>query len=77
MLEKKIDYGEHSGIDYVVHAAAIKIVPKSEYDPFECVKTNVYGAMNLIDICIDRGEKGGFYQQIRHVAHQIFMEQQN
>ena len=46
-----------SGIDYVVHAAAIKIVPKSEYDPFECVKTNVYGAMNLIDICIDRGVK--------------------
>jgi len=45
------------GIDYVVHAAAIKIVPKSEYDPFECVKTNVNGAMNLIDICIDRGVK--------------------
>ncbi len=46
-----------SGIDYVVHAAAIKIVPKSEYDPFECIKTNVNGAMNLIDICIDRGVK--------------------
>ena len=46
-----------SGIDYVVHAAAMKIVPKSEYDPFECIKTNVNGAMNLIDICIDRGVK--------------------
>ena len=44
-------------IDYVVHAAAIKIVPKAEYDPFECIRTNVDGAMNLIDICIDRGVK--------------------
>ena len=34
------------GIDYVVHAAATKIVPTAEYDPFECVKTNVVGAMN-------------------------------
>ena len=42
------------GIDYVVHAAATKIVPTAEYNPFECVKTNVIGAMNLIDACIDR-----------------------
>ena len=45
------------GIDYVVHAAAMKIVPKAEYDPFECIKTNINGAMNLIDICIDRKVK--------------------
>ena len=45
------------GIDYVVHAAATKIVPTAEYNPFECVKTNVYGAMNVIDACIDRGIK--------------------
>ena len=45
------------GIDYVVHAAATKIVPTAEYDPFECVKTNVFGAMNLIDTSIDRGVK--------------------
>jgi UDP-N-acetylglucosamine 4,6-dehydratase/5-epimerase len=45
------------GIDFVVHAAAQKIVPSAEYNPFECVKTNVNGAMNLIDICIDRGVK--------------------
>ena len=45
------------GIDYVVHAAATKIVPTAEYDPFECVKTNVVGAMNLIDACIDKGVK--------------------
>ena len=42
------------GIDFVVHAAATKIVPTAEYNPFECVKTNVIGAMNLIDACIDR-----------------------
>ena len=45
------------GIDYVVHAAATKIVPTAEYNPFECVKTNVFGAMNLIDACIDQGVK--------------------
>ena len=45
------------GIDYVIHAAATKIVPTAEYDPFECVKTNVIGTMNLIDACIDKGVK--------------------
>ena len=50
-------YRALDGIDYVVHAAATKIVPTAEYDPFECVKTNVFGAMNLIDACIDRGVK--------------------
>ena len=46
-----------NGVDYVVHAAATKIVPTAEYNPFECVKTNVFGAMNLIDACIDQGVK--------------------
>jgi len=50
-------YRALDGIDYVVHAAATKIVPTAEYNPFECVKTNVIGAMNLIDACIDRGVK--------------------
>lgn len=45
------------GVDLVVHAAATKIVPTAEYNPFECVKTNVIGAMNVIDACIDRGVK--------------------
>lgn len=45
------------GIDLVVHAAATKIVPTAEYNPFECVKTNVVGSMNLIDACIDQGVK--------------------
>ena len=50
-------YRALDGIDFVVHAAATKIVPIAEYDPFECVKTNVLGAMNLIDACIDKGVK--------------------
>lgn len=45
------------GIDYVVHAAALKIVPTAEYNPFECVKTNIIGAMNVIDACINRSVK--------------------
>jgi UDP-N-acetylglucosamine 4,6-dehydratase/5-epimerase len=44
-------------IDIVVHAAATKIVPTAEYNPFECVKTNINGAMNLIDACIDQNVK--------------------
>jgi UDP-N-acetylglucosamine 4,6-dehydratase/5-epimerase len=43
------------GVDYVVHAAATKIVPTAEYNPFECIKTNVNGAMNVIEACIDKG----------------------
>ncbi len=50
-------YRALDGVDYVVHAAATKIVPTAEYNPFECVKTNVIGAMNLIDACIDSGVK--------------------
>lgn len=50
-------YRALDGVDYVVHAAATKIVPTAEYNPFECVKTNINGAMNLIDACIDKGVK--------------------
>ena len=42
------------GIDFVVHAAATKIVSTAEYNPFECIKTNINGAMNLISACIDQ-----------------------
>ena len=42
------------GVDYVIHAAATKIVPTAEYNPFECVKTNIGGAMNLINACTDK-----------------------
>jgi len=50
-------YRALDGVDYVVHAAATKIVPTAEYDPFECIKTNISGAMNLIDACIDKDVK--------------------
>ena len=50
-------YRALSGVDYVVHAAATKIVPTAEYNPFECVKTNVLGAMNVIDASIDQKVK--------------------
>ncbi len=50
-------YRALDGVNYVVHAAATKIVPTAEYNPFECIKTNINGAMNLIDACIDRGIK--------------------
>lgn len=55
--DKERLYRALDGVDYVVHAAATKIVPTAEYNPFECVKTNVHGAMNLVDACIDRGVK--------------------
>jgi UDP-N-acetylglucosamine 4,6-dehydratase len=43
------------GIDVVVHAAALKQVPAAEYNPFECIKTNVLGAQNVIEACMDGG----------------------
>lgn len=46
------------GVEYVVHAAATKIVPTAEYNPFECIKTNIDGAMNVIDACINQNVKG-------------------
>jgi len=44
-----------SGVDYVIHAAAMKQVPAAEYNPFECIKTNVLGAQNVISAAIDAG----------------------
>lgn len=46
------------GVEYVVHAAATKIVPTAEYNPFECIKTNIDGAMNVIDASINQNVKG-------------------
>ena len=51
--DKERIYRALNGVDYIVHAAATKIVPTAEYDPFECIKTNVNGAMNIIDAAID------------------------
>ena len=46
-----------NGVDYVVHAAALKQVPACEYNPFEAIKTNVIGAKNVIECAIDCGVK--------------------
>ena len=46
-----------NGVDYVVHAAALKHVPVAEYNPFEAVKTNVIGAENVINVALDNGVK--------------------
>ncbi len=43
------------GVDTVIHAAALKQVPAAEYNPFEAIKTNVLGAQNVIDCCLDQG----------------------
>ena len=56
--DKERLYRALDSVDFVVHAAATKIVPTAEYNPFECIKTNVIGAMNLIDACIDKKVKG-------------------
>ncbi len=50
-------YRAFDGVDYVIHAAAMKQVPTCEYNPFEAIKTNIYGAQNVIDAAIDRGVK--------------------
>ncbi len=44
-------------VDIIIHAAALKIVPTAEYNPFESVKTNIIGAMNIIDVAIDKKVK--------------------
>ena len=55
--DKERLYRALDGVNFVVHAAATKIVPTAEYNPFECIKTNINGAMNLIDACIDQNVK--------------------
>ena len=55
--DKERLYRAMDGIDYVVHAAALKIITIAEYNPFEYIKTNINGAMNVIDACLDVGVK--------------------
>jgi UDP-N-acetylglucosamine 4,6-dehydratase (inverting) len=55
--DKERLYRALHGVEYIVHAAATKIVPTAEYNPFECIKTNINGAMNLIDASIDQKVK--------------------
>ncbi len=51
--DKERLYRAMEGIDTVVHAAALKQVPAAEYNPFEFIKTNILGAQNVIDACLD------------------------
>ena len=53
---KRLEYAM-DGVDYVIHAAALKQVPTAEYNPDEFVKTNIIGAQNVIDVCISANVK--------------------
>ncbi len=53
--DKERLYRAFHGVDYVIHAAALKQVPTAEYNPFEAVKTNIIGAENVINVAIDQG----------------------
>lgn len=55
--DKERLYRAFQGVDYVVHAAALKQVPACEYNPMEAVKTNINGAMNIVDAALDCGVK--------------------
>ena len=55
--DKERLYRAFDGVDYVIHAAAMKQVPACEYNPFEAIKTNIHGAENVIEAAIDRGVK--------------------
>jgi UDP-N-acetylglucosamine 4,6-dehydratase len=57
--DKERLYRAFDGVDIVIHAAAMKQVPASEYNPMEAIKTNVIGAENVINVCID--------QEVKHV----------
>ncbi len=55
--DKERLYRAFNGVDYVIHAAAMKQVPACEYNPFEAIKTNIHGAKNIVDAALDRGVK--------------------
>ncbi|MBQ9118787.1 MAG: UDP-N-acetylglucosamine 4,6-dehydratase (inverting) [Lachnospiraceae bacterium] len=55
--DKERLYRAFKGVDYVIHAAAMKQVPTCEYNPFEAIKTNIHGAQNVIDAALDCGVK--------------------
>lgn len=50
-------YRAFEGVDYVIHAAAMKQVPTCEYNPMEAIKTNIHGAQNVINAALDKGVK--------------------
>lgn len=55
--DKERLYRACNEVDYIVHAAALKIVPAAEYNPFEFIKTNIHGAMNVIECALEQNVK--------------------
>ena len=55
--KERLEFAIQENIDVVIHAAAMKQVPATEYNPFEAIKTNILGAQNLIDVCIKKNIK--------------------
>ncbi len=64
-------YRAMHGVDYVIHTAALKQVPAAEYNPFEFVKTNVLGAENVINACLDAGVRKVVALSTDKAANQI------
>ena len=52
--KERLNFSINENIDCVVHTAALKQVPATEYNPFEAIKTNIIGAQNLIEVCIQK-----------------------
>jgi UDP-N-acetylglucosamine 4,6-dehydratase/5-epimerase len=57
--KERLDWAINHDIDIVVHSAALKQVPTTEYNPFETVKTNIIGSQNVIEVCIKKNVKKG------------------
>jgi len=55
--DKERLYRALRGVDYIIHAAALKQVPAAEYNPTECIKTNIYGAQNVVNVAADMNVK--------------------
>ena len=51
--KNRLDWALQEDVDVVIHSAALKQVPTTEYNPFETVQTNILGSQNLIEICIN------------------------
>ena len=65
-------------VDFIVHAAALKQVPAAEYNPFECIKTNVLGAQNIVDVAIkNKVKKIVALSTDKAALPEIYMEHQN
>ena len=67
-----------NGVDYIIHAAALKQVPAAEYNPTECIRTNIYGAENVIRAAISNHVKKSLHsRRIKRHAPLIYMAPPN